>query len=192
VCLWVCVCVCGVCACVCVCARACVCVCVCGVCLWVCVCVWCVCVVGVFVYVCVCVVCVFVCVSSAQCTAMQPRCILVILVILDHSLIFRVIIPDVVWIQLSSWGWAQSCSKHVEDSNKHIIGEIVGQAGYLPDLQFSFFISLTMPVSSYNVWGSLLYLVWRIFSKPNVKQFLLLVDINLVCDFGRELLLLIS
>ena len=30
---------------------------------------------------------------------MQPRCILVILVILDHSLIFRVIIPDVVFIQ---------------------------------------------------------------------------------------------
>jgi hypothetical protein len=35
---------------------------------------------------------------------MQPRCILVILVISDHSLIFRVIIPDAVFIQLSSWG----------------------------------------------------------------------------------------
>jgi len=33
---------------------------------------------------------------------MQPRCILVILVILDHSLIFRVIIPEVVFTQLSS------------------------------------------------------------------------------------------
>ena len=33
---------------------------------------------------------------------MQPRCILVILVILDHSFIFRVIIPNVVLIQLSS------------------------------------------------------------------------------------------
>jgi len=32
-----------------------------------------------------------------------------------------VIIPEVVLIQLSSWGRAQSCSKHVEDSNKHII-----------------------------------------------------------------------
>jgi len=45
-----------------------------------------------------------------------------------------VIIPDVVLIQLSSWGWAQSCSKHVEDSNKHIIEEFVRQVGYLPEL----------------------------------------------------------
>jgi len=29
---------------------------------------------------------------------------------------------------------AQSCSKHVEDSNKHIIEEIVRQVGHLPDL----------------------------------------------------------
>jgi len=41
------------------------------------------------------------------------------------------IIPDVVLIQLSCWGWAQSCSKHVEDSNKHT-KEIVRQVGYLP------------------------------------------------------------
>jgi hypothetical protein len=33
---------------------------------------------------------------------------------------------------LSSWGWAQGCSKHVEDSNKHIIEETVCQIGYLP------------------------------------------------------------
>ena len=44
------------------------------------------------------------------------------------------IIPDVVLIQLSSWGRAQSCSKHVEDSNKHIIEETVRQVGYLPEL----------------------------------------------------------
>jgi len=56
---------------------------------------------------------------------MQPRCTLVILVILDHSLIFGVIIPEVVFIQMSSWGWAHSCSKHVEDSNKYIIKEIM-------------------------------------------------------------------
>jgi len=37
-------------------------------------------------------------------------------------------------IQLSSWRWAQSCSKHVEDSNKHIIEEIVRHVGYLPEL----------------------------------------------------------
>ena len=65
---------------------------------------------------------------------MQPRCILTILVILDHSLIFRVIIPEVVLILLFSRGWAQSCSKHVEDSNKHVIEEIARQVGYLPEL----------------------------------------------------------
>ena len=37
-------------------------------------------------------------------------------------------------IKLSSWGWAQSYSKHVEDSNKHIIEEIVRQVGHLPGL----------------------------------------------------------
>ena len=37
-------------------------------------------------------------------------------------------------IQLSSWGWAQCCSKHVGDSNKRIIEEIVRQVGHLPDL----------------------------------------------------------
>ena len=45
----------------------------------------------------------------------------------------RVIIPDVS-IQLSSWRWAQSCSKHVEDLNKHIIEETVRQVGYLPQI----------------------------------------------------------
>jgi hypothetical protein len=45
-----------------------------------------------------------------------------------------VFIPDVVLIQLSSWGWAQGCSKHAEDSNKHIIEEFVHQVGYLPEL----------------------------------------------------------
>jgi len=64
---------------------------------------------------------------------MQLQYIIVILVILDHSLIFRVIVPDVL-IQLSSWGWAQGCSKHVEDSNKHIIEENMRQVGYLPEL----------------------------------------------------------
>jgi hypothetical protein len=45
-----------------------------------------------------------------------------------------IIIPEVVLIQLSSWGCAHSCSKHVGDSNKHIIEEIVHQVGYLPEL----------------------------------------------------------
>jgi len=36
----------------------------------------------------------------------------------------RVIIPEVVSVQLSSLGGARSCSRHVEDSNKHIIEEI--------------------------------------------------------------------
>jgi hypothetical protein len=65
--------------------------------------------------------------------ALQPPCILVILVILDHSLIFRVIIPDVL-IQLSFRGWAHSCSKHVKNSNKHLTEEIMHQVGYLPEL----------------------------------------------------------
>ena len=43
------------------------------------------------------------------------------------------IIPDVVLIQLKSWGWAQDCSKHVEDSNKHIVEETGHQVGYLPE-----------------------------------------------------------
>ena len=33
-------------------------------------------------------------------------------------------------------GLAQSCSKHVEDSNKHIIEETVRQVGHLPELIF--------------------------------------------------------
>jgi hypothetical protein len=37
-------------------------------------------------------------------------------------------------MQLSSWRSAQSCSKHVEDSNKHIIEEVVLQVGHLPEL----------------------------------------------------------
>ena len=44
------------------------------------------------------------------------------------------IIPEVVLIQLSFWGWAHSCSKHVQDSDKHIIEETVRQVGYLPEL----------------------------------------------------------
>jgi len=39
-----------------------------------------------------------------------------------------------ILIQLASWGWAQACSKHIEDSNKHIIEETVLQVGYLPEL----------------------------------------------------------
>jgi len=36
--------------------------------------------------------------------------------------------------QLSSWGWARSFSKHVEDWNKYIIEEIMCQVVYLPEL----------------------------------------------------------
>jgi hypothetical protein len=72
--------------------------------------------------------------KMSEWSALQPQCIIVILVILDHSLIFRVIIPEVVFIQLSSWGWAHRCLKHVGDSNKRIIEGIVHQVGYLPEL----------------------------------------------------------
>ena len=44
------------------------------------------------------------------------------------------IISDFILIQFSSWGRAHNCSKHVEDSNKHIIEEIVHQVGHLPEL----------------------------------------------------------
>jgi hypothetical protein len=64
---------------------------------------------------------------------MRLRCVLAILLILDHSTVFRVITPQVVLIQLFCWGWAQSFSKRVEDSNKHIIEEIVRQVGHLPE-----------------------------------------------------------
>jgi hypothetical protein len=36
-------------------------------------------------------------------------------------------------MHLSYWGWAQGCSKHVEDSNKHIREEIVRQVGHVPE-----------------------------------------------------------
>jgi hypothetical protein len=39
-----------------------------------------------------------------------------------------------VLMQLYSWWWAHGCSKHVEDSDKHIIEETVCQVGYLPEL----------------------------------------------------------
>jgi len=35
---------------------------------------------------------------------------------------------------MSAWRWAQSCSKHAEDSNKHIIEEVVRQVGHLSEL----------------------------------------------------------
>jgi hypothetical protein len=40
---------------------------------------------------------------------------------------------ELVLIQLYSWGWAESCSKHVEDSDKRIIEETVSQVGHLPE-----------------------------------------------------------
>ena len=49
--------------------------------------------------------------------------------VLDHAATGAGV-PNVVLIQLSSWGWAHSCSKHVEDSYKHIIEEIV--SSWLP------------------------------------------------------------
>jgi hypothetical protein len=65
---------------------------------------------------------------------MRLQYILAILVILDHSIVFRVSIPEVVLIQLPYWGWVQSCSKHAEDSTKHTIEENVCQVGHLPEL----------------------------------------------------------
>jgi hypothetical protein len=36
-------------------------------------------------------------------------------------------------MQLSSWRWAQCCSKYVEDSNKNITDEIVRLVGHLTE-----------------------------------------------------------
>jgi hypothetical protein len=38
-------------------------------------------------------------------------------------------------MQLASWQWAQSCLKHVGDSNKNIIEGNVRQVGHLPELE---------------------------------------------------------
>jgi hypothetical protein len=52
----------------------------------------------------------------------------------ENNWVVRGIVPEVVLVQLSPWRWAQSCSKHVVDSNEHITGEIVRQVGHLPEL----------------------------------------------------------
>ena len=52
--------------------------------------------------------------------------------------------------------WAHNSSKHVENSNKHIIEEIMRQVGYLPELyeiarsekNFSFFFCYLCAVSA--------------------------------------------
>jgi hypothetical protein len=61
---------------------------------------------------------------------------------IDHSTVFRVITPEVVLIHLSSWGWAQSCWKHVEESNKYIIEETVRQVGHLQESLVSVFYKM--------------------------------------------------
>jgi hypothetical protein len=49
-------------------------------------------------------------------------------------------------------GWAQGCSKHIHDSNKHIIQEIVRQVGYLPEETNSwlFFYLLQLPGNGFT------------------------------------------
>jgi len=69
--------------------------------------------------------------------------------------------PKVVLIQLSSWRWAHSCSKHVEDSNKHIIEGIVRQVGHLPEL-----VTCCFRWPNYTPHRSLTWLpgsVWKFF-----------------------------
>jgi hypothetical protein len=57
-----------------------------------------------------------------------------------------------VLIQLSSWGWTHSFSKHVEDLNKHIIEEIVRLVGYLQELYI-------LPIEKkLRLWR---YIAWR-------------------------------
>jgi hypothetical protein len=65
-----------------------------------------------------------------------------------------VIISDFVLIQLSSWGWAHSCLKHVQDSIKHIIEEIVCQFGHLPELFKMYILHLVSGLPSI-LWYSI-------------------------------------
>jgi len=88
---------------------------------------------------------------------MRLLCVLAILITLDYSIVFRVIIPEVVLIQLYSLGWAQSCSKHVEDSNKHIIEETMRQVGYLPELYED------IQLEKYKLWLTLRRLMSYIY-----------------------------
>ena len=46
---------------------------------------------------------------------------IVTLVVLDHSLVFRVAIPDAASIKLNLLMMSIYCSKHVEDHNKRIV-----------------------------------------------------------------------
>ena len=72
-----------------------------------------------------------------------------------------VIIPEVVFIQLSSWRWAHSCSKHIEDSNKCIIGEIVRQS--VTYQNYFFFCGAMTQRESWppHSWGFLDHTQWR-------------------------------
>jgi hypothetical protein len=82
------------------------------------------------------------------------------------------IIPEVVLIQLSSWGWAQSCSKHVEDSNKRIIEEIVRQVGYPPELYEDAWSEKYKKNSEYCLVAKQYNLVWK-----NSQQILVLLTL---------------
>jgi len=50
----------------------------------------------------------------------------------------------------SSSGWAHSCSKHVEDSNKHIIEETARQVGYLPECERCSYFAHEMSLVSHT------------------------------------------
>jgi len=72
--------------------------------------------------------------------------------------------PDVVLIQLSSWGWAHSFSKYVEDLNKYIIEEIVRQVGYLPEPYVGYIILLI-----FRIFKALINLLVVIILLSSVK-----------------------
>jgi hypothetical protein len=76
----------------------------------------------------------------------------------NYVLILRrtiALMPDIVLIQLSSWGWEHSCSKHVEDSNKRIIEEIVRQLVWLFNVCFFILYLFHPPYSSaFNQHGN--------------------------------------
>jgi hypothetical protein len=72
-------------------------------------------------------VCVTVCRWSSSCRSVRnfPTCILD-----GQSDIYQML----YWYNWFSWWWSRSCSKHVENWNKHIEKEIVHQVGHLQEL----------------------------------------------------------
>jgi hypothetical protein len=79
----------------------------------------------------------------------------------------------IVLIQLSSLGWAQSCSKRVEDSNKHIIEEVVHQVGHLSELYNIICYYLTACYKSVTLFFIHFLSAYSLIVSSNCKDFVI-------------------